>query len=129
LTLFIMSPVLTDIYTNAVVPYMENGMKFDKALAAAKVIDQSERANAAASLAAFELAEKTAAPTYAELAAVTKERAMRLAEREKIAAGAVLAASCAMASGAHNNSSTGMVFMNRMQKPPKGRAAYPRTSG
>ena len=36
LTLFIMSPVLTDIYTNAVVPYMENGMKFDKALAAAE---------------------------------------------------------------------------------------------
>ena len=34
LTLFIMSPVLTDVYTNAVVPYMENGMKFDKALAA-----------------------------------------------------------------------------------------------
>jgi chromosome segregation ATPase len=62
----------------------------DKALAAAKVIDQSERANAVAALAAFELAEKTAAPTYAELAAVTKERAMRLAEREKIAAGAVL---------------------------------------
>ena len=46
-----------------------------------------------------------------------------------VAAGAVLAASCAMASGPHNNSSTGMVFMNRMQKPPKGRAAYPRTSG
>jgi flagellar biosynthetic protein FliP len=36
LTLFIMSPVLTDIYTNAVVPYTENGMKFDKALAAAE---------------------------------------------------------------------------------------------
>jgi len=36
LTLFIMSPVLTDIYNNAVVPYMENGMKFDKALAAAE---------------------------------------------------------------------------------------------
>jgi flagellar biosynthetic protein FliP len=36
LTLFIMSPVLTDIYTNALVPYMENGMKFDKALAAAE---------------------------------------------------------------------------------------------
>ena len=36
LTLFIMSPVLTDIYTNAVVPYMENGMKFDQALAAAE---------------------------------------------------------------------------------------------
>ena len=36
LTLFIMSPVLTDVYTNAVVPYMENGMKFDKALAAAE---------------------------------------------------------------------------------------------
>ncbi len=36
LTMFIMSPVLTDIYTNAVVPYMENGMKFDQALAAAE---------------------------------------------------------------------------------------------
>ena len=36
LTLFIMSPVLTDVYTNALVPYMENGMKFDKALAAAE---------------------------------------------------------------------------------------------
>lgn len=36
LTLFIMSPVLTDVYTNAVVPYMESGMKFDKALAAAE---------------------------------------------------------------------------------------------
>ena len=36
LTLFIMSPVLTDVYNNAVVPYMENGMKFDKALAAAE---------------------------------------------------------------------------------------------
>ena len=36
LTLFIMSPVLNDIYQNAVVPYMEQGMKFDKALAAAE---------------------------------------------------------------------------------------------
>lgn len=36
LTLFIMSPVLSEIYTNALVPYMENGMKFDKALAAAE---------------------------------------------------------------------------------------------
>ena len=36
LTLFIMSPVLNDVYTNALVPYMENGMKFDKALAAAE---------------------------------------------------------------------------------------------
>ena len=36
LTLFIMSPVLNDVYTNAVVPYMESGMKFDKALAAAE---------------------------------------------------------------------------------------------
>ena len=36
LTLFIMSPVLTDVYTNAIVPYMENGMVFDKALAAAE---------------------------------------------------------------------------------------------
>jgi flagellar biosynthetic protein FliP len=36
LTLFIMTPVLNDIYKNAVVPYMEQGMKFDKALAAAE---------------------------------------------------------------------------------------------
>jgi flagellar biosynthetic protein FliP len=36
LTLFIMSPVLSDVYTNAIVPYMENGMAFDKALAAAE---------------------------------------------------------------------------------------------
>lgn len=31
-----MSPVLNDVYTNALVPYMENGMSFDKALAAAE---------------------------------------------------------------------------------------------
>lgn len=36
LTFFIMSPVLNDVYTNALVPYMENGMSFDKALAAAE---------------------------------------------------------------------------------------------
>ena len=36
LTLFIMSPVFNDIYQKAVVPYMEQGMKFDKALAAAE---------------------------------------------------------------------------------------------
>lgn len=36
LTLFIMSPVLTDVYQNAVVPYMQQGMAFDKALAAAE---------------------------------------------------------------------------------------------
>ena len=36
LTLFIMSPVLTDVYQNAMVPYMEQGMAFDKALAAAE---------------------------------------------------------------------------------------------
>jgi flagellar biosynthetic protein FliP len=36
LTLFIMSPVLSDVYANAIVPYMENGMAFDKALAAAE---------------------------------------------------------------------------------------------
>lgn len=62
----------------------------DKALAAAKIIDQSQRANVTATLSAFELAEKNSAPTYAELAAVTKERAMRLAEREKIATSATL---------------------------------------
>jgi flagellar biosynthetic protein FliP len=36
LTIFIMTPVFTDVYQNAVVPYMEQGMKFDKALAAAE---------------------------------------------------------------------------------------------
>jgi flagellar biosynthetic protein FliP len=36
LTIFIMTPVFTDVYENAVVPYMEQGMKFDKALAAAE---------------------------------------------------------------------------------------------
>ena len=36
LTLFIMSPVLNDVYVNALVPYMEKGMSFDKALAAAE---------------------------------------------------------------------------------------------
>ena len=36
LTLFIMTPVLNDVYINALVPYMEKGMAFDKALAAAE---------------------------------------------------------------------------------------------
>ncbi len=36
LTLFIMSPVLNDVYNNALVPYMQKGMAFDKALAAAE---------------------------------------------------------------------------------------------
>ncbi len=36
LTLFIMSPVLTDVYQNALVPYLQQGMDFDKALAAAE---------------------------------------------------------------------------------------------
>ena len=36
LTLFIMTPVLNDVYANALVPYMEKGMSFDKALAAAE---------------------------------------------------------------------------------------------
>ena len=36
LTLFIMSPTLEAVYQNAAVPYMEQGMKFDKALAAAE---------------------------------------------------------------------------------------------
>ena len=36
LTIFIMTPVFTDVYEKAVVPYMEQGMKFDKALAAAE---------------------------------------------------------------------------------------------
>jgi len=36
LTLFIMQPVLTDVYQNALAPYLQNGMDFDKALAAAE---------------------------------------------------------------------------------------------
>jgi flagellar biosynthetic protein FliP len=36
LTLFIMQPVLTDVYQNALAPYLENGLAFDKALAAAE---------------------------------------------------------------------------------------------
>jgi flagellar biosynthetic protein FliP len=36
LTLFIMSPVLTDVYKNAITPYMQGSMGFDKALAAAE---------------------------------------------------------------------------------------------
>ena len=36
LTLFIMSPVLQDLYVNAIAPYMNNTMAFDKALAAAE---------------------------------------------------------------------------------------------
>jgi len=36
LTLFVMSPVLTDVYTNALLPFMNNNMPFDKALAAAE---------------------------------------------------------------------------------------------
>ena len=36
LTLFIMSPVLTDVYNNAFLPYTQQGMGFEKALAAAE---------------------------------------------------------------------------------------------
>ena len=36
LTLFVMSPVLTDVYQNALLPYMNQGLAFDKALAAAE---------------------------------------------------------------------------------------------
>jgi len=36
MTLFIMSPVLTDVYNNALLPFMNNNMPFDKALAAAE---------------------------------------------------------------------------------------------
>jgi len=36
LTLFIMQPVLTDVYQNALAPYLQNGLDFDKALAAAE---------------------------------------------------------------------------------------------
>ncbi|MGI9135010.1 MAG: flagellar type III secretion system pore protein FliP [Rhodoferax sp.] len=37
LTLFIMAPVFNDVYTNAVTPYLQKNMAFDKALAAAEV--------------------------------------------------------------------------------------------
>jgi flagellar biosynthetic protein FliP len=36
LTLFIMQPVMTDVYNNAILPYMNQGMPFEKALAAAE---------------------------------------------------------------------------------------------
>ncbi len=36
LTLFIMSPVLTQVHQNAVLPYLQKGMNFDKALEAAE---------------------------------------------------------------------------------------------
>ncbi len=36
LSFFIMSPVLQDIYTNALMPYMQDNMAFDKALVAAE---------------------------------------------------------------------------------------------
>ena len=36
LSLFIMSPVLQDIHTNALLPYMQSNLEFDKALAAAE---------------------------------------------------------------------------------------------
>lgn len=36
LTLFVMSPVLQDVYQNALLPYMNQGMSFDRALAAAE---------------------------------------------------------------------------------------------
>ena len=36
LTLFIMQPVLSDVYTNALLPYMDGSMQFDVALAAAE---------------------------------------------------------------------------------------------
>lgn len=37
LTLFIMSPVLNDVYQKAVNPYMQNSLSFDKAIAAAEI--------------------------------------------------------------------------------------------
>ena len=36
LTFFVMSPVLSDVYNNAVIPYMNQNMAFDKALALAE---------------------------------------------------------------------------------------------
>lgn len=36
MTLFVMSPVLTEVYTNALLPFMNNNMPFDTALAAAE---------------------------------------------------------------------------------------------
>ena len=36
LTLFIMQPVMTDVYNNAILPYMNSGLPFEEALAAAE---------------------------------------------------------------------------------------------
>ena len=36
LTLFIMQPVMTDVYQNAILPYMNSGLPFEEALAAAE---------------------------------------------------------------------------------------------
>ncbi len=36
MTLFVMSPVLTEVYNNALLPFMNNNLAFDKALAAAE---------------------------------------------------------------------------------------------
>ena len=36
LTLFIMQPVMTDVYNNALLPYMNQNMPFEQALAAAE---------------------------------------------------------------------------------------------
>ena len=36
LTLFIMQPVMSDVYNNAILPYMNNGMPFEQALSAAE---------------------------------------------------------------------------------------------
>ncbi len=63
----------------------------DKVLAAAKAAEQLERDHVGLAVAAFDKSEKEAAPAIAELAALTKERAARIVEREKLSAGAAVA--------------------------------------
>lgn len=63
----------------------------DKALVAAKSAEQSAVAAFAAAEAAFVAAEKAVGPAGAVVAAITKERSARLAEREKLAAPAAAA--------------------------------------
>ena len=53
LTLFIMAPTLEAVYQNAAVPYMEQGMKFDKALAAAEAPLRSRAPTGRAEASAF----------------------------------------------------------------------------
>jgi len=63
----------------------------DKALVAAKSVEQAASAAAASAEAAFAAADKAVAPAGVEVAAITKERSKHLAEREKLAAPGVAA--------------------------------------